>query len=882
MHNSTVAIRKLFLDFFCNKGHKIIESSSLIPKKDSSLLFTNAGMNQFKDIFLGLKKSIYSKVVTSQRCVRAGGKHNDLKNVGYTKRHHTFFEMLGNFSFGDYFKYEAITYAWELLTSKDFFNLSKEKLWITTYVTDNETFNIWKNHIGIPIERIIRVGNIKESIFSCDNFWQMGNTGPCGPCTEIFYDLGDHMNGNIPGSTGEYGDRYIEIWNIVFMQFKRYSDGSMKKLLQPSVDTGMGLERISTILQNVNSSYEIDIFRKLIFSISKIICITNLNSRSLCVIADHIRSCAFLISDGIIPSNEGRGYVLRRIIRRAIRHGKILGIKDLFFYKLVQPLIEVMGSVANSLKNQKVLVEKILKYEEEQFISTLDRGLILLESELNKLKDNILNKDIVFRLYDTYGFPVDLTLDICRERNIRIDEVGFYKIMEIQRLKNRISNNFNINYNNIVQINNISQFSGYINTKQKAIVIAILCSGKFVKEIHSGEEAIVILDTTPFYSESGGQVGDKGFIKNMNINFLVNDTKKYNQAIGHKGKLLFGTLKVKDSIVAQIDIERRNHICLNHSATHLLHSALRTVLGTHVVQKGSFINEKYLRFDFLHFKSMKLDQIHKVINLVNQQIRRNLLIKTEIMSIQNAKDIGAIALFNKKYYKNVRVLIIGDISIEICGGTHTNRTGDIGLFYILTETAISTGIRRIEAVTGNNAIIEFHKQNVLLQRITNTMKADSNNIIDKLNTIINRTKILEKELKQLQNKQIIQKSIVLSKKVEVINGMKLLISEINNTNIKMLRNMIDHLKNQIKSGIIILSSINNNKITLIVGVTKDLIDRISALELINNLAYKINGKGGGRSDIAQAGGIDINALPMALNSVKDWIISKTINIKINI
>ncbi|WP_019250346.1 alanine--tRNA ligase, partial [Yersinia pestis] len=616
MSKSTAEIRQAFLDFFHSKGHQVVSSSTLVPNNDPTLLFTNAGMNQFKDVFLGLDKRAYSRATTSQRCVRAGGKHNDLENVGYTARHHTFFEMLGNFSFGDYFKHDAINFAWELLTSEQWFNLPKEKLWVTVYETDDEAYNIWANEVGVPHERIIRIGDNKGGAFASDNFWQMGDTGPCGPCSEIFFDHGDHIWGGPPGSAEEDGDRYIEIWNIVFMQFNRQSDGTMLPLPKPSVDTGMGLERIAAVLQHVNSNYEIDLFRDLIAAVADVTGATDLSSKSLRVIADHIRSCAFLISDGVIPSNENRGYVLRRIIRRAIRHGNMLGAKETFFYKLVAPLIAVMGPAAAELKQQQAMVEQVLKTEEEQFARTLERGLALLDDELSKLTGDTLDGETAFRLYDTYGFPVDLTADVCRERNLKVDEAGFEQAMEAQRRRARESSGFGADYNSLIRVDSASQFSGYDHVQQHATVTALFRNGEAVDEIHAGEEAVVVLNRTPFYGESGGQVGDKGELKNATATFSVTDTQKYGQAIGHVGILTTGTLRVNHSVEALVDVVRRNRIRLNHSATHLLHAALRNVLGEHVAQKGSLVNDKYLRFDFSHFEAMKPEQIRLVEDLV--------------------------------------------------------------------------------------------------------------------------------------------------------------------------------------------------------------------------------------------------------------------------
>ncbi|EFE97840.1 alanine--tRNA ligase [Serratia odorifera] len=874
MSKSTAEIRQAFLDFFHSKGHQVVASSSLVPNNDPTLLFTNAGMNQFKDVFLGLDKRAYSRATTSQRCVRAGGKHNDLENVGYTARHHTFFEMLGNFSFGDYFKNDAIAYAWELLTGENWFNLPKEKLWVTVYETDDEAFNIWQNEIGIPAERIIRIGDNKGAPFASDNFWQMGDTGPCGPCTEIFYDHGDHIWGGPPGSAEEDGDRYIEIWNIVFMQFNRQSDGTMLPLPKPSVDTGMGLERIAAVLQHVNSNYEIDLFRTLIEAVAKVTGATDLDNKSLRVIADHIRSCAFLISDGVIPSNENRGYVLRRIIRRAVRHGNMLGAKDTFFYKLVAPLIGVMGPAADELKSQQAMVEQVLKTEEEQFARTLERGLALLDEELAKLQGDTLDGETAFRLYDTYGFPVDLTADVCRERGLKVDEAGFEAAMEAQRRRARESSGFGADYNSLIRVDGASEFCGYDHDQQQAKITALFRDGQPVDEIHAGEEAVVVLDATPFYGESGGQVGDKGILKSAAAEFVVGDTQKYGQAIGHQGKLAQGVLKVGDSVDALIDQVRRNRIRLNHSATHLLHAALRQVLGEHVAQKGSLVNDKYLRFDFSHFEAMKPEQIRAVEDLVNQQVRRNLPVQTEVMALDDAKEKGAMALFGEKYDDHVRVLTMGDFSTELCGGTHASRTGDIGLFRIQSESGTAAGIRRIEAVTGEGAIATLHQQSDLLQEVAHLVKGDGNNLSEKVRAVLDRTRTLEKELQQLKDQQAALESASLSSKAKQVNGVKLLVSQLDNVEPKMLRTMVDDLKNQLGSAIIVLATTAEGKVSLIAGVTKDLTDRVKAGELIGNVAQQVGGKGGGRPDMAQAGGSDVNALPAALDSVEAWVASK--------
>lgn len=830
MSKSTAEIRQAFLDFFHSKGHQVVASSSLVPHNDPTLLFTNAGMNQFKDVFLGLDKRNYSRATTSQRCVRAGGKHNDLENVGYTARHHTFFEMLGNFSFGDYFKHDAIQFAWELLTSEKWFALPKERLWVTVYESDDEAYEIWEKEVGIPRERIIRIGDNKGAPYASDNFWQMGDTGPCGPCTEIFYDHGDHIWGGPPGSPEEDGDRYIEIWNIVFMQFNRQADGTMEPLPKPSVDTGMGLERIAAVLQHVNSNYDIDLFRTLIQAVAKVTGATDLSNKSLRVIADHIRSCAFLIADGVMPSNENRGYVLRRIIRRAVRHGNMLGAKETFFYKLVGPLIDVMGSAGEDLKRQQAQVEQVLKTEEEQFARTLERGLALLDEELAKLSGDTLDGETAFRLYDTYGFPVDLTADVCRERNIKVDEAGFEAAMEEQRRRAREASGFGADYNAMIRVDSASEFKGYDHLELNGKVTALFVDGKAVDAINAGQEAVVVLDQTPFYAESGGQVGDKGELKGANFSFAVEDTQKYGQAIGHIGKLAAGSLKVGDAVQADVDEARRARIRLNHSATHLMHAALRQVLGTHVSQKGSLVNDKVLRFDFSHNEAMKPEEIRAVEDLVNTQIRRNLPIETNIMDLEAAKAKGAMALFGEKYDERVRVLSMGDFSTELCGGTHASRTGDIGLFRIISESGTAAGVRRIEAVTGEGAIATVHADSDRLSEVAHLLKGDSNNLADKVRSVLERTRQLEKELQQLKEQAAAQESANLSSKAIDVNGVKLLVSELSGVEPKMLRTMVDDLKNQLGSTIIVLATVVEGKVSLIAGVSKDVTDRVKAGE----------------------------------------------------
>ncbi|HCN6449395.1 TPA: alanine--tRNA ligase, partial [Escherichia coli] len=739
---------------------------------------------------------------------------------------------------------------------------------------DDEAYEIWEKEVGIPRERIIRIGDNKGAPYASDNFWQMGDTGPCGPCTEIFYDHGDHIWGGPPGSPEEDGDRYIEIWNIVFMQFNRQADGTMEPLPKPSVDTGMGLERIAAVLQHVNSNYDIDLFRTLIQAVAKVTGATDLSNKSLRVIADHIRSCAFLIADGVMPSNENRGYVLRRIIRRAVRHGNMLGAKETFFYKLVGPLIDVMGSAGEDLKRQQAQVEQVLKTEEEQFARTLERGLALLDEELAKLSGDTLDGETAFRLYDTYGFPVDLTADVCRERNIKVDEAGFEAAMEEQRRRAREASGFGADYNAMIRVDSASEFKGYDHLELNGKVTALFVDGKAVDAINAGQEAVVVLDQTPFYAESGGQVGDKGELKGANFSFAVEDTQKYGQAIGHIGKLAAGSLKVGDAVQADVDEARRARIRLNHSATHLMHAALRQVLGTHVSQKGSLVNDKVLRFDFSHNEAMKPEEIRAVEDLVNTQIRRNLPIETNIMDLEAAKAKGAMALFGEKYDERVRVLSMGDFSTELCGGTHASRTGDIGLFRIISESGTAAGVRRIEAVTGEGAIATVHADSDRLSEVAHLLKGDSNNLADKVRSVLERTRQLEKELQQLKEQAAAQESANLSSKAIDVNGVKLLVSELSGVEPKMLRTMVDDLKNQLGSTIIVLATVAEGKVSLIAGVSKDVTDRVKAGELIGMVAQQVGGKGGGRPDMAQAGGTDAAALPAALASVKGWVSAK--------
>ena len=868
---TTAQIRQAYLDFFHSKGHQVVESSSLVPDNDPTLLFTNAGMNQFKNVFLGLEKRPYTRATTAQRCVRAGGKHNDLENVGYTARHHTFFEMLGNFSFGDYFKQDAIHYGWEFLTSPQWLGLPKEKLWVTVYETDDEAYNIWHKEIGIPAERIIRIGDNKGAPYASDNFWQMGDTGPCGPCTEIFYDHGDHIWGGPPGSPEEDGDRYIEIWNIVFMQFNRHADGTMEKLPKPSVDTGMGLERISAVLQHVNSNYDIDIFKTLIAKVAELTGEKDLANKSLRVIADHIRSCAYLIADGVVPSNEGRGYVLRRIIRRAVRHGHLLGATETFFYKLVPTLIDVMAEAGEEVKKHQASVEKFLRLEEEQFARTLERGLTLLDEALANVKENILSGEVAFKLYDTYGFPLDLTADVCRERGIAIDEEGFEREMELQRVRAQSASQFGMDYNSVIRVDGTTRFEGYTESETLAKVTALFHEGNPVESISAGQSAVVILDNTPFYAESGGQIGDIGRLEGNGFCFDVKDTQKYGQVFGHIGELTQGSLSVGQSVNAVVDDVRRQRISLNHSATHLLHAALRQVLGEHVAQKGSLVSDTLLRFDFAQHEAISKAQLAEVERIVNQQVRANNPIQTDIMELEAAKAKGAMALFGEKYSEQVRVLTMGDFSIELCGGIHAKRTGDIGLFKIVTETAVAAGIRRIEAITGETAIEWLQHQQTLLNQSAELLKSDVNSIVDKISLLQDKCKKVEKELQTLKEKAALQAGNELAQSAVEINGVSVIVQQLDGIEAKSLRAMVDSLKNQLGSAVVVFASALDEKVNLIVGVTQDLTAKVKAGELVNLMAQQVGGKGGGRPDMAMAGGTEPKNINKALSVCSDWL-----------
>ncbi|MGL4472960.1 MAG: alanine--tRNA ligase [Shewanella sp.] len=869
MYQTTAELRSAFLAFFGKHGHQIVDSSSLVPGNDPTLLFTNAGMNQFKDLFLGMEKRSYNRATSSQRCVRAGGKHNDLDNVGYTARHHTFFEMLGNFSFGDYFKQDAIRFAWSFLTEE--LKLPKEKLCVTIYETDDEAYGIWLNEIGVPAENIIRIGDNKGAPYASDNFWQMGDTGPCGPCTEIFYDHGEHHWGGRPGTPEEDGDRYIEIWNIVFMQYNRQSDGTMDLLPKPSVDTGMGLERIAAIMQGVHSNYEIDIFQKLIHKAAEIIGSDDINNPSLRVIADHIRSCAFLVADGVMPSNEGRGYVLRRIIRRAVRHGNKLGASDVFFYRLVPTLIEAMGDAAQLMAANQELVEKALKAEEEQFGRTLERGLGILDQALEALDGKTLDGETVFKLYDTYGFPVDLTADVCRERDITVDEAGFEAAMAEQRRRAQAAGQFSADYNAALKIDTHTEFCGYEQLTAKSVVTGLYVAGAAVNSVDAGTEAVVVLENTPFYAESGGQVGDKGELKSASALFTVTDTQKFGQAFGHQGVLATGTISLGDSLEAIVDNSLRQRTELNHSVTHLMHAALRQVLGTHVTQKGSLVDPERLRFDFAHFEGVTHAQLQEVEVLVNTQIRNNHELHTATMDIEAAKAKGAMALFGEKYDSNVRVVTMGDFSIELCGGTHVGRTGDIGLFKITSESGIAAGVRRIEAVTGAAAMDYVAREEAELAAAAALLKADSHSLVAKLKAQLEKFKQIEKENAQLKDKLAAAASADLVTEAVNVNGIKVLVKKLDGVEAGALRGMQDELKQKMHSGIVLLAVANESKVNLIAGVTNDLTSKVKAGELVALVAAQVGGKGGGRPDMAQAGGSEPQNLDQALIQAMSWI-----------
>ncbi|MBC8648198.1 alanine--tRNA ligase [Pseudomonas sp. MTM4] len=858
-------IREAFLRFFEEKGHTRVASSSLIPANDPTLLFTNAGMNQFKDCFLGLEKRAYTRATTSQKCVRAGGKHNDLENVGYTARHHTFFEMLGNFSFGDYFKRDAITYAWEFLTSPKWLNLPSEKLWVTVYATDDEAYDIWTKEVGVPAERMVRIGDNKGAPYASDNFWAMGDTGPCGPCTEIFFDHGEHIWGGPPGSPEEDGDRYIEIWNNVFMQFNRTGDGVMHPLPAPSVDTGMGLERISAVLQHVNSNYEIDLFQSLLNAAAGAIGCSNEGQASLKVVADHIRSCGFLIADGVTPSNEGRGYVLRRIVRRACRHGNKLGAKGSFFYKIVAALVAEMGEAFPELKQQQAHIERVLKTEEEQFAKTLEQGLKILEQDLVELKGSVIPGEVIFKLYDTYGFPVDLTGDIARERELTLDEEGFEREMEAQRERARSASAFGMDYNSLVKVEGETRFTGYLGTSGSGKVLALFKEGMAVQSLSAGEEGVVVLDETPFYAESGGQIGDCGYLSAEGLRFDVRDTSKAGGAFLHHGILDSGNLQVGGTVDATVDASVRQATALNHSATHLLHAALRQILGEHVSQKGSLVDSQRLRFDFSHFEAIKPEQLKALEDKVNAEIRCNSVVEIEETDIETAKGKGAMALFGEKYGDQVRVLTMGGgFSVELCGGTHVKRTGDIGLFKIISEGGVAAGVRRIEAVTGEQALAYLNGAEDQLKEAAALVKGSRENLLDKLGTMLERNRQLEKELEQLKAKAASATGNDLAGSAVDVKGVKTLAVRVDGLDGKALLALVDQLKNKLGSGVILLGGVQDEKVVLVAGVTPDLTGRLKAGDLMKQAAAAVGGKGGGRPNMAQGGGSDAARLDEAL------------------
>jgi alanyl-tRNA synthetase len=860
---TSAQLRSAFLEFFSARGHSIQPSSSLVPGNDPTLLFTNAGMVQFKDMFLGRDHRDFTAAVTSQRCVRAGGKHNDLENVGYTARHHTFFEMLGNFSFGDYFKKEAIHFAWEFLTKE--LEIPAEKLWVTVFEEDSEAEKIWLDDIGVDPKRLSRIG-------AKDNFWSMGDVGPCGPCSEIFYDHGESIPGGPPGSADEDGDRYIEIWNLVFMQYDRDSAGNLHPLPKPSVDTGMGLERIAAVMQGVHSNYEIDLFQKLLESAAKLADLTDLNQSSLRVIADHIRSCAFLVADGVMPSNEGRGYVLRRIIRRAIRHGYRLGIREVFFYKLVAPLAETMGDAYPELINAQEQVERVLKKEEERFAETLEQGMKILEACVAKMEGSVIPGDTVFQLYDTYGFPVDLTADFAREHHLTVDHAGFEMAMSAQRERARSASSFGADYDQDIKLDVQTEFTGYDLLDDQVRILGLYKKGQPVESLSDGDEGIVVLDKTPFYAESGGQVGDCGQIEVDGAVFAVTDTQKQGDSLFlHKGKLISGGLSVGQLCDAHVSAEERKATELNHSATHLLHAALRQVLGDHVAQKGSLVNAERLRFDFSHFEPMSAYEISTIERLVNEQIRLNNTVSAQVMSKDEAMKVGAMALFGEKYGDEVRVLKIGKFSTELCGGTHVDRAGDIGCFKIISETGVAAGVRRIEAVTGGACIDWLESRDRALTSIAGLVKSAPEKAPEKVEQLLEKNRLLEKQLERMKAKLASSAGDELTAKAVEISGISVLAVKLDDVDPKSMRDMVDQLKNKLGSSAIVLAAVNDEKVSLIAGVSKDQMSRIKAGDLVNFVATQVGGKGGGRPDMAQAGGNDPAALAGALAKVPAWI-----------
>jgi alanyl-tRNA synthetase len=860
---SAAEVRRAFLDFFREHGHTVVPSSSLVPGNDPTLLFTNAGMVQFKDVFLGKEKRDYVRATTSQRVVRAGGKHNDLENVGYTARHLTFFEMLGNFSFGDYFKRDAIRFAWNLLTQT--LKLDPARLWVTVFRDDDEAAEIWLREIGVPSNRLTRLGEKS-------NFWSMGDTGPCGPCSEIFYDHGPAVPGGPPGSPDEDGDRFVEVWNLVFMQFERSADGKMTPLPRPSVDTGMGLERIATVMQNVHSIYDIDLFKSLIGAAARLADTHDLTSSSLRVIADHIRSCTFLILDGVLPSNEGRGYVLRRIIRRAIRHGYKLGISETFFYKLVAVLEKEMGSAYPELVRGRTQAERVLKLEEERFAETLANGMSLLEDAIKSVRGKMIDGETVFKLYDTYGFPADLTADIARERGLTIDQAGFDAAMEGQRKRSQEASKFSIDLSGGASIDSRTLFQGYEGLHGKGQVVALLKGGASVTELSSGDEGEVVLDRTPFYAESGGQVGDAGELYSPGVHFIVSDTQKRGAAHSHIGRIAEGKIRVGDTLDAAVDGERRQATALNHTATHLLHAALRKVLGTHVQQKGSLVAPDRLRFDFSHMQPVTVGELREIEHLVNTEIRRNTAAEIELMDYDNAVASGAMALFGEKYEKSVRVLRIGEFSMELCGGTHVNRAGDIGFFKIVSESGVASGVRRIEAITGDAALEYVEKSDELLRDLSNLVRGSRDDVKDKVRDALERIRHMEKEIRSLKDKLASGSGLDLASGAVDIQGVKVVATQIDGADAGALRNAVDQLKGKLKTAVIVLASVESpDKVVLVAGVTADVTSRIKAGELVGTIAARIGGKGGGRPDFAQAGGNNPGALDAALAAVAEIV-----------
>ncbi len=860
---TSAELRSAFLEFFRKQGHSIQPSSSLVPGNDPTLLFTNAGMVQFKDVFLGRDKRDYTRAATTQRCVRAGGKHNDLENVGYTARHHTFFEMLGNFSFGDYFKEDAIRFAWNFLTQE--LEIPAEKLWVTVFEEDSEAEAIWLEELKINPDRFSRKG-------AKDNFWSMGDVGPCGPCTEIFYDHGEEVAGGPPGSPEEDGDRYIEIWNLVFMQYDRDKDGNLHTLPAPSVDTGMGLERISAVMQGVHSNYEIDLFQSLLTAAAKLAGLEQTDNSSLRVIADHIRSCAFLIADGVLPSNEGRGYVLRRIIRRAIRHGYRLGIHDTFFYQLVAPLVQEMGDAFPEIRQAQAQVERVLKKEEERFAETLEQGMKVLEACVAKIEGTVIPGDVVFLLYDTYGFPVDLTADYAREQGLTVDHAGFEIEMSAQRDRARAGGKFDADYHQDIKHDSDTEFTGYHDLEEQTQIAGLFIKGESVEQLAEGQEGILVLDKTPFYAESGGQVGDKGLIESSDAIFVVTDTQKQgDNLILHKGTVQRGQFSVQQPCVARVDEASRRATELNHSATHLLHAALRQVLGDHVAQKGSLVNPERLRFDFAHFEPMQAAEIEKIERLVNEQIRFNAVVMADVMAKDDAVNAGAMALFGEKYGDEVRVLKIGDFSTELCGGTHVERAGDIGCFKIITETGVASGVRRIEAVTGDACLQWIQARDNAFSGIAGLLKSPSDKVTEKVQQLLDKNKQLEKELERLKSKLASSAGDEITAQAVEVNGVNVLAVKLEDADPKGLRDLLDQLKNKLGSAAIVLATVNGDKVGLIAGVTKDVTAKIKAGDLVNFVALQVGGKGGGRPDMAQAGGNDPTHLETALQGVENWV-----------